>query len=445
MDLRDFLGQFAAAGMLRKIRTAVDPELELAALCRREFAKENNAALLFEELAGNRFRAAANLFGAEARMAGMLRCANFDQFAEKLRVELRKRHGTAAERLKNMAQCAAGHAAVPTPLWCRQPDATLLELPAIKSWPEEGNPYLTLPLVVSRHPQTGTQNLGIYRVQILNENQAAINFQPGSGAGEYLMVAAETGERLPLALVFGGDPALYWLAAAPLPKGCDEYGLFRKLFCEELALSPGNTQKLLIPGDAEFVVEGFFTPGRTCQEGPFGNHTGHYVTRADCPVMEVTSIAWRKQAIMPLTVVGPPPSENIYLGRVNEILIREMLHIDFPEILALHMPELTIFHGVALLQATLDDNGSALELIERLWQDSPLQNSRLLILFDADIDLADYGRTYWRLVNQLDGKRIHQRGKQLAIDATGIDPQRLVVEDRATAELVKRRHSAFEL
>jgi len=148
---------------------------------------------------------------------------------------------------------------------------------------------------------------------------------------------------------------------------------------------------------------------------------------------------------MPLTVVGPPPSENIYLGRVNEILIREMLHIDFPEILALHMPELTIFHGVALLQATLDENGSALELIERLWQDSPLQNSRLLILFDADIDLADYGRTYWRLVNQLDGKRIHQRGKQLAIDATGIDPQRLVVEDRATAELVKRRHSAFEL
>lgn len=444
MDLRQILAQFDAAKNLRRIQASVNPDLELAALCRREFSKLDGSALLFQQLTGFKFRSAANLFGSDQRMARILRCANFQQFSEKVKLQFQEQQGPANECLKKIAEAASRAELNQNPLWRKQAEATLLDLPALKSWPQELKPYFTLPLVITRHPLTGAQNLGLYRVQVLNEKQAAINFQPGSGAGYHLAVALEQQLELPVALVFGGDLALYWLAAAPLPSGCDEYKLFQALFAEELMLAKGCTQDLSVPGDAEFVVEGFISPGMTCSEGPFGNHTGQYVTRDDCPVMQMTSIAWREQPIMPFTVVGPPPSENVYLAKANEILIREMLRVDYPDIIDLRMPELTIFHGAALVQVIRGGKQKAGDLIERLWRNSPLRNAKLLMLFDSDIDLASYEQAYWRLVNQLDSSRIYQQGKQVAIDATGVDQKILVVENKAIRALLQRRKSEYD-
>lgn len=443
MDLRELLEQFATAGVLRSIRTTVDPDLELAALCRREFARGNGSALLFEHLIGCEFRCAANLFGSDLRLAKILRCADYRQLGEKLRAALQAQSGTASERLCKLSKSAAARSDMRTPLWQRHA-ATLRQLPALRSWPQETRPYFTLPLVLSRHPLTGVQNLGMYRVQIQSDQQAAINILPDSGAGEHLAAAVELGRRLPVALVFGSDPALCWLGAAPLPPGCDEYGLFRRLFGDELPLTLGSTQQLLVPSNAEFVVEGFIPPGQTCLEGPFGNHSGCYASRVDCPVLQVTSIAWREQAIMPVTVVGPPPNENVYLGRANETLIRELLRIDFPEISDLRLPVLTLFHGAALVQVGGSGFQDGRDLIERLWDNSPLHKSKLLVLCDADIDLAHSELVFWRLVNRLDSRRLYSQGQQLAIDATGVDPKQLVVEDRATAELIERRRNEYD-
>ena len=442
MDLKDFIGQFSSSGDLRRIRAEVDPNLEMAALCRQEFARRDGSALFFERIAGYRFRGAANLFGSAARMSAILRSADMTQFGARLGNALKQQTGDAGNRLLSLGSEGAGLQSLP-PGWKQRSGATLFALPALISWQQERKPYMTLPLVVTKHPLSGKQNLGIYRTQRLNDHQLAINISTGSGAGEHLKVAADQGKPLPVALVFGGDLALYFLAAAPLPRECDEFGLFHTLFGEKLVSAQGCTQELLLPADAEFVVEGFIPPGQTCTEGPFGNHTGSYVSRRDCPVMECTSISWREEAIMPFTVVGPPPSEILYLGRANEILIREMLRIDYPEIIQLRMPEATLFHGVALLQLAADCRLNVLELITRLWHDSPLRKSKLLVVFDADLDLARTEQIYWRLINQLEPARIHQKGGQLALDATGVDPRLLVVEDKATADLIRRRSAEY--
>lgn len=378
-------------------------------------------------------------------MARILRSENFTQFSEKLSNCLQARQGTARQRLLSLSESVTAAPTWHPPIWTQQPEATLADLPAIKSWPQETKPYLTLPMIVSRDPLTGAQNLGIYRAQILNGKQLAINIQPGSGAGKHLAIAAAQQRKLPVALVFGADPALNWLAAASLPEGCDEYRLFENLFAEQLPLHQGCSQDLLLPTVAEFVVEGYISPGETCQEGPFGNHTGRYVGRGDCPLFTLTSIAWREHAIMPLTVVGPPPSENLFLGKANEILIKWMLQTDYPEIIDLLMPDLTIFHGVALISLSSCSKRSIADLLAALWQQDPLKNAKLLLLFDEDVDLTDYAHTYWRLINQLSPQRIYQRGTQLAVDATGLARSQMVVEDKATTALIERRRRDYEM
>ncbi|MCK5825509.1 MAG: UbiD family decarboxylase, partial [Desulfuromusa sp.] len=321
----------------------------------------------------------------------------------------------------------------------------LLKLPAIQSWSGEGGRYLTLAMVITQHPRTGHRNLGLYRAQIIDSNRLAVNFSPSSGAAEHLRVAAEDGNPLPISLILGSDPALLWTAAAPLPENCDEFAFSRALFGTKINLTSGLSQPIAVPIDAEIVIEGHINPAGKIQEGPFGNHTGQYVSREDCPLMQVTAIRHRPQPIFPVTVVGPPPSENIYLAKANEILVREMLRIDYPQVSDLQMPLETIFHGVALLAVQPQSAAASKKLIYSLWAKSPLSRSRLLVLVDVDIDLRSASMSWWRTINGLQNQRIYQDNGRIAIDATGVNPSSLVLEDRQTQELLQRRRDEYRL
>ena len=231
-----------------------------------------------------------------------------------------------------------------------------------------------------------------------------------------------------MTLFFGGDPAWIWLASAPLADSVDERGLFQTLFAEHPGQARSELTGLEIPADVEVIIEGNINPRETVCEGPFGNHTGQYVTRKDCPVLQVQSIRTRTSPIIPLTVVGPPPSENVLLARGHQQLVREILRVDCPEIADLWMPESTIYHGAALLSvrdAVLGMSG----VLDYLWNESPLSQARLLLLFDEDIRLQNVQKAWWRLINQLHPARIHSRGQQVAIDATGIDHRDLIKVD----------------
>ena len=440
MDLPQFINALKVAGDLKEITVPVNKRLELAALCRREFRRENGGqALLFHNIKDSDYPVVANLFGSQTRLSGMLHSATLDEFRQRIKEAL-----TTPQSSDAISGIVANKPVV-QPQWQSLAKTCLAALPAIQSWPRETQGYLTLALAVTADPVSGEPNLGLYRAQILAESRIAVNFASGSGAARHLAIARELGQPLPIALVLGSDPALIWLAAAPLPTGWNELGFYRSLFGNPLPLADCTSQPLQVPADAELIIEGEIAIGQTAPEGPFGNHTGQYVTRQNCPLMQVTAIVQRPEPILPLTVVGPPPSENVQLAAANEILILELLALEYPQIHDLWMPLETFFHGAAVIALEKQGRQQVRELVNRLWQNGPLQRSRLLVLVDRDISLKRPADCWWRAVNRLDNERIYQSEDRLAIDATGVDPEQLVVEDAATAALLAQRCTEYDL
>ncbi len=445
MDLQQFTTQLEGLCQLQRFQVSVSADLEIAALCRREFKQaDGGKALLFKQVTGSDLPVIANLFGSEQRVAALLRTASIADFGRNLRSQLQAYQGTAAQRLQHLARQPDQVTESNPPLFTSHV-TELTRLPAIRSWPGESGRYFTLALAVTRHPDTGATNLGLYRAQIRGENQLAVNFAPGSGAAEHLAAAEKINSALPICLFFGSDPALIWAAAAPLPEGCNEFQFCQSLFNPNLSFSECLSQPLVVPSDAELVIEGEILPHQRCIEGPFGNHTGSYVSREDCPLMQVSGISRRENALLPVTVVGPPPSENVQLARINQELIREMLRIDFPQISDLRMPVETIFHGAALLRVKPQSSKQNRELIEQLWRSSPLRRAKFLLLLDEDIDIANFAGCWWRAINQLSAERIYQEAGKTAIDATGVDPGLLISEDQQTIELLRRRSPDYNL
>jgi 4-hydroxy-3-polyprenylbenzoate decarboxylase len=298
---------------------------------------------------------------------------------------------------------------------------------------------------VTQHPETSERNLGLYRVQIIDDSQLALNFSPQSGAGKHFAAAGRCGKALPVCLLMGVDPALIWAAAAPLPDGCDEFGFYQSLFEKKLDWSDASTQPLKVPVESDIVIEGEVLVGQTVVEGPYGNHTGHYVTRKDCPVVTVTAVCCRQQAVVPLTFVGPPPSENIYLGKANEILIREMIKIDFPQVSDVWMAAETIFHGAAVVAVKRQTTAQNKELIYEFWRNGPLSRSRFLLLVDESSHVHSISNSWWHMVNGLKTPRIYSDGGRTAIDATRITPAPLVEEDQQTTALLQQRRDGYHL
>ncbi len=429
MDLTTYLEQLTQLDRLTIIRSTVATKLELAALCRREFAQDGGGkALLFEKPGNTLFPVAANLFGSEQRVSQLLHSTSYEDFEKKLQTFLQRRNGSSAERLSVTGE---RDELVPNEKAELQfnPDLTLADLPAIQSWPGEGGCYLTLALAFTEDLETGARNLGLYRVQVIDSNRLAINFSSGSGAAKHLSKAKKLNQPLPISLILGSDPALIWLATAPFPQQCDEFLFYRSFFKQTLQFVRGVSQPLAVPANAELVIEGEIYHADTIMEGPFGNHTGQYVSRSDCPVMHVTALQHRPRSIIPMTVVGPPPSENIFLAKASEILLREMLKIDYPQLVDLQMPLETIFHGVALLAVKPQSVAKNRDLIDSLWKGSSLSRSRLLVLLDEDIDLSQAAQCWWRAINCLQQQKIYQDAGRIAVDATGVNPAALVVED----------------
>ena len=437
MTLRAYLRQLLINNEVKRITTEVDPDLELAAVCRREYLSASGGdALFFEAVKGTSVQVAANLFGSRARLLRMLE-VDERGLTNKIRTMIASGAHDALTNITNASNTP--------PMDCSEPqyqhkELILNDIPALRSWPGEATRYLTLALTHSVSPVTGVSNLGLYRAALVGNEKIALNFAPESGVAEHLKAAEDEGEALPVALILGADPALLWAAAAPLPAGCSEYGFAAEITGRGFTFTPCLSQPLKVPAGAEIVIEGHIKPGATISEGPFGNHTGQYVKREDCPLMEVTAIRHRHQPIIPITVVGPPPSENVQLAKLNELLLREMLMFDFPLVADLVMPEMTAFHGVAVIAVRPCSATEVADLIRQLGTVPSLSRSRLLVLVDDDINIHDFNLSWWRTLNLLDPERVITAGKGLIINATGVDRGQLVTEDQATADLVVNRH-----
>lgn len=400
-DLRKFIEHLIQNNELHTIAAPVALTLELARITER-VSKAHGPALCFSAPQPAALPILTNLFGSPRRAAWALGAADEDLslLIERLTLLLQEESGSAMQRLENL--CRAIKPTLTPPCW-QEMAAELAELPFLQSWPDDGGSYLTLPLVVTRHPESGVINWGIYRVQRSPDGSLLIHWKDGSGAAAHARAWQERGEPMPVAIVLGAPPALLWAAAAPLPAGVDEAAFVGLLAGEALPLSRCVTLDLNVPAVAEAVLEGHVVPGDLGLEGPFGNHSGSYAPATLVPRLHLSALHRRRDGCCPATVVGPPPMEDCYLAALTPQLFLPLLRIDCPEVVALAMPLEGIFHGCALVAADPGSDGAG--LLARLRNSELLRRSRLLILFRPEVNVHDYAAAFWRALNAVDPQR----------------------------------------
>ena len=400
-DLRKFIEHLTLKNKLHTIAAPVALELELARITER-VSKAHGPALCFAAPQPATLPLLTNLFGSPRRAAWALGMEEEDlsPLVTRLTDLLQGGEGTAAQRLELL--CRGIEPTLAPPCW-QEVAGEVSELPFLQSWPGDGGSYLTLPLVVTRHPESGALNWGIYRVQRCPDGTLLIHWKEGSGASLHARAWQERGEVMPVAIVLGAPPALLWAAAAPLPAVIDEAAFVGLLAGAALPLSRCTTLDLLVPAVAEAVLEGHISPGDVGREGPFGNHSGSYAPATLVPRLHLSALHRRRDCCCPATVVGPPPMEDCYLAALTPRLFLPLLRIDLPEVVDLAMPLEGIFHGCALVAAAVDGNGT--ELLARLRATELLRRSRLLILFGPHVKVHDYATAFWTALNAVDPTR----------------------------------------
>ena len=394
-DLRQFLAALRAEGDLLEIEAEADPRLEIPEIHRRVIA-QGGPALLFRRPKGSSFPVVTNLFGTAKRidLAFGKRPLDFVKTAVRASHELLpptpgKLWGFRSffrEALKVGTKEVRG--APVTEVVETEPDLT--RLPALTQWPEDGGPFLTLPLVYTEHPEKREHNLGMYRIQIHEARQTGIHWQIGKGGGFHHHVAEAKGEALPVTVFLGGPPALIIAAIAPLPEGLPELLLASLLLGKRLPLArvPGHPHRLV--AGAELAITGKVPPKVRRPEGPFGDHYGYYSLAHDYPVLDVERVYRRRDAIFPATVVGKPVQEDFLIGDFLQELLSPLFPVVMPSVVSLKTYGDTGFHSLAAAVVKDRYGREAISTAFRILGEGQLALTKFLLLTDARVDLDDF-------------------------------------------------------
>lgn len=458
--LRQLISSLEADGELSRLGASVDPVLEIAAITDRLCKQPGGgAALLFEHPSGSDFQVATNLFGSSARVCRALNVTDL--------YELTVRLGTLLDRLPDLdftsldrqiaalsefSRFAPQAAAGPDTALILMDPPNLSRFPFLQSWSGDGEAsghsrYITLPQVVTADTDGGTYNCGVYRIQLRGEREAAIQWKAGSGAARHAELYRNMGKAMPVAVVLGGDPATLFSAMFPLPGDLDEMTFAGFLRGAPLVTVPCRSVPLRVPAGAEVVIEGYVEPGDTVTEGPFGNHTGFYSPAAPAALMRVTAISHRPEAVIPATVVGPPPMEDCWMAQAWERLLQAFLQKIAPSIRDIRFPFEWVFHQSAIISLENPHPGMVRNISAQLWALPWFVSARVLLFVSADAESPGLSRAAWRAINVTDfTDDIVQdlATGRVAVDATGCRLSRPEVNVSAeTAALVSHRWKEY--
>lgn len=285
-------------------------------------------------------------------------------------------------------------------------DVDLTKLPITTCWPEDGGPYLTLPQVVTRDPESGVRNVGMYRVQVLGKDLMAMHWQRHKVGAAHWREMAARGEKMPVAMAVGGDPASIYAASAPLPPNIDEYIFAGFLRSHPVSLAKSVTSELKVPAEADLVIEGYIDPAEDLVlEGPFGDHTGFYSLADYYPAVHVTAVTMRESPIYVTTIVGRPPMEDYYLGHATERIFLPLLRLTLPEIVDYHMPPAGIFHNLVFVSIDKQYPGQAWKVMNALWGMGLMSLAKVIIVVDKDVNVRDADEVWWVALNHIDPQR----------------------------------------
>jgi 4-hydroxy-3-polyprenylbenzoate decarboxylase len=425
-DLREYLSLIERKGQLARITAEVDPVLELGEITDR-VSKAFGPALLFENLVdretGRRYDipVAINAFGTYDRMAWALGVdsdtgtwRDLDAVAKRV-MDLLPLDMPASMKgkidvlmgLKDLAGAGAKEVkkAPCQEVVLRGDDVDLGMLPVLKTWPEDGGRFITLPLVVTADPK-GKPNVGMYRMQVFDRTTTGMHIHEHHDGAKNMRAHFDAGStRMPVSVALGADPATIFAATAPVPPIIDEYLFAGILRGEAVEVVKCVTNDLMVPAHAEIVLEGYIEAGETRREGPFGDHTGYYSLADDFPVFHVEAMTMRRDAIYPATIVGRPPMEDCYLGKATERLFLPIIKAMMPEVVDYDLPLEGVFHNCAIFQIRKEFAGQAFRVMDFAWSMGQMMFTKYVIVVDADVDCHDYSQVAWRCFNNVDPSR----------------------------------------
>ena len=412
-NLKQFIAALEAKGELRRVSVEVDPKLEITEIADR-ISKARGPALLFERVRGYKYPVLINAFGSVGRMEMVFDNRKFDEVAGKIETLLKTKppEGIAGKiktlfTLKEVADLFPKKVkSGPCQEVVHGPDSGLLDLlPILTCWPGDGGPFVTLPIVITKDPDTGAQNLGMYRMHKYDKAATGMHWQYNKDGARHYDKCRRTGQRMDVAVALGGSPAVTYAATAPLPPDVDEMMLAGFVNNRAIEIVKGKTVDLYVPAESDFVIEGYVDPAEERIEGPFGDHTGFYSAADMYPVFHVTCVTCRKDAVYPATVVGKPPMEDCYMAKATERLFLPMLKMVVPEIVDMELPFEGVFHNCALVSIDKKHPGQAKKVINALWGLGQMASTKFIAVFDQDIDLRDSSTVVWKLLNNVDPRR----------------------------------------
>jgi 4-hydroxy-3-polyprenylbenzoate decarboxylase len=442
----DSFGQFVQAldkaGELKRVSQPMATELEITELADREMKSPGGGkALLIEKPTINGrvspFPVAINTLGSHRRMAMSMGVGSVEEVAGELGALMKAKPPTSfGEAIKLLGLALDLRHAKPKVVSrgaCQEvvqraaeltggageACPTLADLPILKCWPLDAGRFITLPGVVTRDPDTGERNVGMYRMQVFDGQTTGMHWQLQKVAARHGKRYYETGQRMPVSVFLGGDPVLTFCASTPLPDGMDEFLLAGYLRKKSVELVKCLTNDLEVPADADFVIEGYVDPKEPLRtEGPFGDHTGYYSLADLYPAFHVTAITHRKEAVYPATIVGMPPMEDFYIGTASVKLFLPIFKMNFPELVDLALPAEGVFHNLVFVSIKKTYPMQAYKIMHGLWGMGQMMFTKYIVVVDADVDVHNTSEVLFRLCATTDPQRdaIFTRGPADVLD-----------------------------
>ncbi|MGE4584887.1 MAG: menaquinone biosynthesis decarboxylase [Sphaerochaeta sp.] len=412
-NLEAFIEALEAEGELVRIKTEVDPYLEITEITDR-VSKAGGPALLFEQVKGSAYPVLMNAMGSYKRMAMALGCKTLEEKKQEISdlISWAFSQTRALDITSIMGKLSLVRSFFPRTVRraaCQEVierDVDLFKLPILTCWPQDGGPFVTLPIVFTRDPETGAQNAGMYRMQRYDATSTGMHWHIHKDGSHFYAKYREKGQRMPVSVALGCDPAITYAATAPLPEG-----VYEMLFAGFLRGKPVDmvrciTNDLKVPADAEFVLEGYVDPSEPLHlEGPFGDHTGYYSLTDEYPVFHVECITHRQKPIYPATVVGKPPMEDCYMAKATERLFLPLLQLVIPEIIDLELPLSGVFHNCAIVSIHKRYPGQVQKVLASLWGMGQMMYTKMIIVVDDTVDVHDLETVAWKVFNNIDGRR----------------------------------------
>lgn len=415
-DLREFINALESRGMLKRIKTPVDCNLEITEITDRVSKMEGkkNVALLFENVKGYDMPVLMNAFGSMERLALAFGVNDIEEIPNELREILRLPYISLQNKMDLIHIIPTAKRAINFPKYVKKApcqevvitdNPTLDKFPILKCWPQDGGPFITLPLVFTRNPKTGKRNVGMYRLQKYDGQTTGMHWHlHKDGASNYRAYQEMGKDKIEVAVAIGTDPVITYAATAPLPRDIDEMvfaGFLRKKSVEMVKC---KTVDVEVPACSEIVLEGYVNIGETRREGPFGDHTGYYSLADDYPVFHITCITHCKNPIYSATIVGKPPMEDCFLAKATERIFLPLLQQTLPEIRDINFPLEGVFHDCVMVSIKKTYPQQAKKVMHAIWGMGQMMFTKMIIVVDEHVDVQKEKEVWWRVFNNIDAK-----------------------------------------